>query len=89
MTEIVDLGAVTSTKGGAAAGMFTAVPTGERIGSLTVGLNVYNDAKQDIGKIKDVAYQGSTVKAYIVEVGGFLGLGDHYVAVSPSSMHIT
>jgi len=95
VAEIVDLGAATPTQPGAvsqhgaATGMFTAVPTGERMGTVTMGLNVYNDTKQDIGKIADVAYQGTNVKAYIVEVGGFLGMGDHYVAVNPSSLHIT
>ena len=95
VAEIVDLGAATPTQPGAAtqpgasSGMFTAVPTSERMGSITMGLNVYNGTKQDIGKIADVAYQGTNVKAYIVEVGGFLGMGDHYVAVNPSSLHIT
>ena len=53
-----------------------------------VGLSVYNDANQDIGKIKDIAFDRNGVKAYIVAVGGFLGMGDHYVAVKPSAVHI-
>ena len=87
---------VPATKAGAAGdamampgGMFTAVPADERMSSKMVGLDVYNDANQDIGTIKDVAYNGSVIKAYIVGVGGFLGVGDHYVAVTPSSVHIT
>jgi hypothetical protein len=95
MTEIVDMGTALPTQSGAdthaasAADVFATVPTGERMGSVTTGLSVYNDAKQNIGKIKDVAYRGSAVQAYIIDVGGFLGMGDHYVAVNPLSVHIT
>ena len=52
------------------------------LSSNVVGLDVYDDAKNDIGTIKDVAFDGSKVmKGYIVSVGGFLGMGTHYVAV--------
>ncbi len=30
-----------------------------------------------------------SIKAYIVGVGGFLGMGDHYVAVSPSAINMS
>ena len=40
-----------------------------------------NDNK-NIGKIKDIALnQHGRAQAYILSVGGFLGVGDHYVAV--------
>jgi hypothetical protein len=74
---------------GTAGRTFTTVPADERLSSKMVGLDVYNNANQDIGTIKDVAYDGSAIKAYIVGVGGFLGMDDHYVAVNPSSVHIT
>jgi hypothetical protein len=70
-------------------GMFTTVPPTDRLSSEVVGLDVYNNANQDIGTIKDIAYTGANVKAYIVAVGGFLGMGDHYVAVSPSDLKVT
>jgi hypothetical protein len=70
------------------AGMFTNIPAGENLSSNVVGLNVYNNANEDIGKIKDVAFDSNGVKAYIVAVGGFLGMGDHYVAVNPSAINI-
>jgi hypothetical protein len=73
----------------AAAGMFTKLPAKEDMTSSVVGLTVYNAANQNIGTIKDLALNGPTVQAYIVGVGGFLGVGDHYVAVRPSSMKIT
>jgi hypothetical protein len=71
-----------------AAGMFTNIPAGETLSSKVVGLNVYNNANQNIGKIKDIAFDSGGLKAYIVAVGGFLGMGDHYVAVNPSAINI-
>jgi PRC-barrel domain len=69
--------------------MFTSVPPQEELSSKVVGLEVYNSANQDVGKIKDIAYDQSGVKAYIVAVGGFLGMGDHYVAVQPSAVQLS
>jgi PRC-barrel domain len=54
-----------------------------------VGLDVYNNANQNIGIIKDVAYNGTGVNGYILGVGGFLGLGDHYVAVRPYAIKLS
>ena len=59
------------------------------VAEVTFGLDVYNGSKQDIGTIKDIAYAGPNVNAYIVAVGGFLGVGDHYVAVNPSDISVT
>jgi hypothetical protein len=73
----------------ASGSMFTQVPATDRLSSSLVGTSVYDQSKQDIGTIKDVAYANSHVAAYIVGVGGFLGMGDHYVAVSPSAMNIS
>jgi len=70
--------------------MFASVPPSDELSSKVVGLEVYNSQNQDIGKIKDIAFdpQGG-VKAYIVAVGGFLGMGDRYVAVNPSAIHVS
>ena len=54
-----------------------------------VGAEVYNSANQDVGTIKDVAFNANGAKAYIVGVGGFLGIGDHDVAVSPSALKLS
>lgn len=59
-----------------------------KLSSEATGLSVYNGDKADIGTIKDVAYDMNGVKAYIVSVGGFLGIGDHYVAVSPAALNV-
>jgi hypothetical protein len=69
--------------------MFATVPVGDDLSSNLVGLDIYNSAKDKIGTVKDIAMTGGRVRAYIVGVGGFLGMGDHYVAVSPSAIAIT
>ena len=45
------------------------------------GLNVYNQKDEIVGEITDIAMKGSQVDALILSVGGFLGIGEHYVAV--------
>jgi len=69
--------------------MFTTIPTGEDLSSNLIGLDIYNGAKDNIGTVKDIAMTGGRVQAYIVGVGGFLGMGDHYVAITPSALTIT
>jgi len=75
--------------GAHAGGMFTSLPAKDELSSKVVGLDVYNNANQNIGTIKDVAYNGTSVNGYILGVGGFLGMGDHYVAVRPSAIKLS
>jgi sporulation protein YlmC with PRC-barrel domain len=71
-----------------AGGIFTNVPAQTGLSSKLIGLSVYNNQNTDVGTIKDIAFDTNGVKAYIVGVGGFLGMGDHYVAVRPSAIDI-
>jgi hypothetical protein len=89
MTELTAINASSQNKGASAGGMFTTIPSGDRLGSGVIGLDVYNDQKQDIGTIKDLALDRSGLSAYIVGVGGFLGMGDHYIAVRPSAISLS
>jgi len=53
-------------------------------------LDVYNLQNEKVGEIEDVIIDsGKTVKAIVVGVGGFLGLGERYVSVDPGSLVIT
>jgi sporulation protein YlmC with PRC-barrel domain len=55
---------------------------GEGRSSKLVGLNVYNDANEKIGDINDAILDKSgKVESVILGVGGFLGMGEHYVTV--------
>jgi sporulation protein YlmC with PRC-barrel domain len=50
--------------------------------SKVVGLSVYNDANESLGSINDLLTdQSGNIKAVIIGVGGFLGVGEHLVAV--------
>jgi len=50
--------------------------------SKLVGLNVYNDNNESLGSINDLLTDKSgNIKAVVVGVGGFLGVGEHLVAV--------
>ncbi|MEY8839139.1 PRC-barrel domain-containing protein, partial [Cribrihabitans sp. XS_ASV171] len=45
-----------------------------------IGMNVMGENREDVGEIDDVGVRGETVVA-IVGVGGFLGMGEHSVAI--------
>ncbi|HET7886400.1 MAG TPA: PRC-barrel domain-containing protein [Bradyrhizobium sp.] len=50
--------------------------------SKVVGLSVYNDNNEKVGSINDLLMDKSgNIKAVVLGVGGFLGMGEHLVAV--------
>lgn len=56
--------------------------TGEWRTSKMDGVNVYNDANEKIGAISDLLMDKSgNVKLAVIGVGGFLGMGEHMVAI--------
>ena len=67
---------------------FSTVQMDEMFSSKLKGLNVYNQKDESIGEITDLAIKNHQVDALILSVGGFLGMGEHYVAVSPSSVNV-
>ena len=67
-------------------GMFAYVPAHDELSSNVVGLDVYNKDKQNIGTIKDIALDQTGLQGYIVDVGGFLGIGYYCVVVRPSAI---
>ena len=55
---------------------------GEWRASKVVGLSVYNDNNEKLGSINDLLMDKSgNIKAVVLGVGGFLGMGEHLVAV--------
>jgi hypothetical protein len=51
--------------------------------SKVVGISVYNDNKEKLGSINDFLMdKNGAIKAVVLGVGGFLGMGEHLVAVS-------
>lgn len=67
---------------------FVAVEQGALASSLK-GLNVRNAGDESVGEIEDAVIDGTAIRAYILSVGGFLGMGTHYVAVSPAALMLT
>ena len=50
--------------------------------SKVVGLNVYNDNNESVGSINDLLTDKTgNIKAVVIGVGGFLGVGEHLVAI--------
>lgn len=67
----------------ATSGMSTpsTMQTGWRASKL-VGLKVYNDANESVGDINDILTdKNGKITAVVLGVGGFLGIGEHLVAV--------
>jgi sporulation protein YlmC with PRC-barrel domain len=55
---------------------------GEWRASKMAGLNVYNDNNESLGSINDLLTdKAGNIKAVVIGVGGFLGVGEHLVAV--------
>jgi PRC-barrel domain len=63
------------------------VSKGYRTSKLT-GRDVVNDKDQEIGKIDDFIVDKDKVLFAILEVGGFLGVGGHLVAVPFASLQL-
>jgi len=50
--------------------------------SKLVGLSVYNDNNESLGSINDLLTdKNGSIKAVVIGVGGFLGVGEHLVAI--------
>jgi len=79
----------TKTVGNAPAeAKFSTVSKDEMFSSKLKGLNVTNQKDETVGEITDLAIKNHQLDALILSVGGFLGVGEHYVAVSPSSVNV-
>ena len=55
--------------------------------SKLVGVGVYNKQNETVGEISDVVIgDGKSVIGIVASVGGFLGIGESYVVLDPSSV---
>ena len=58
--------------------------------SKLIGMNVYNNTNESVGEVKDLVMKdGKTIAGVVVNVGGFLGMGESYVLVDPSSIAVS
>jgi sporulation protein YlmC with PRC-barrel domain len=82
MTGLASAQTTTTNKPDATAGA-TMHREGQWRASKLVGVDVYNEANEKIGDINEVILDKSgKVANVILGVGGFLGMGEHYVAVA-------
>ncbi len=69
---------------------FIQVQSDDMLSSNVVGLDIHNSQNDSIGKIQDIAFDPSKkITGYILSVGGFLGMGTHYVAVNPDAIMVS
>jgi hypothetical protein len=67
---------------------FGSVPSDAVLTKNLLGLKLTNANNDTVGEIKDLVIANGALSGYILSVGGFLGMGDHYVDVTPSSVAI-
>ena len=67
---------------------YSTIAKDEMFSSKLKGLNITNQADATVGEIMDIAFKNDKIDAFILSVGGFLGMGEHYVAVSPASVNV-
>lgn len=66
---------------------FVTVKPADFMTSRLVGTTVYNNQNESLGEIEDlVVDNGKAISGVVVSVGGFLGIGDSYVVLDPSTL---
>lgn len=57
------------------------------LASKLLDAEVYNLQNEEIGEVEDIIIdQGRIVRAVVISVGGFLGIGERSVAADPASL---
>ncbi|MBX4335106.1 PRC-barrel domain-containing protein [Bartonella raoultii] len=59
------------------------------VASSLIGAKVYNIEDENIGEVKDIVLRENSIAGFVVAIGGFLGLGESYVVVSPETIQMT
>ncbi len=81
--------AAATTGAAPAEAKYSTVSKDEMFSSKLKGLNITNQANETVGEITDLAIKNNQIDAMILSVGGFLGVGERYVAVSPASVKVS
>lgn len=69
---------------------FVDVKPADIMSSKLVGTNVYNKQNENLGEIEDLVIEnGKAVTGVVVSVGGFLGMGERYVVLDPSTIAVS
>ncbi|QEE11754.1 PRC-barrel domain-containing protein [Bartonella krasnovii] len=59
------------------------------VASSLIGADVYNIENENIGEVKDIILRENNIAGFVIAVGGFLGIGESYVVVSPKTIQMT
>ncbi|WP_455476434.1 PRC-barrel domain-containing protein [Bartonella sp. B17] len=59
------------------------------VASSLIGADVYNMENEKIGEVKDIILRENNIAGIVVAVGGFLGIGEHYVVVAPETIQMS
>lgn len=59
------------------------------VASSLIGADVYNIENENIGEVKDIILRENNIAGFVIAVGGFLGIGESYVVVSPETIQMT
>lgn len=94
MTEVVTLdphsGPAAAGNGAPLTGsatFVTALPR-ETLASRLIGTPVLGRAGETLGTIRDLAVDHGGIRAYVVRIGGVLGIGARYAAVTPAALSL-
>lgn len=88
-TSAGGMGGMTMADTASAKIKFVTAKPAEVTSSKLVGKNLYNKQNENLGQIEDLVIDnGKTVSGVVVSVGGFLGMGERYVLVDPSSIFL-
>jgi sporulation protein YlmC with PRC-barrel domain len=69
---------------------YVTVKPADVMSSKLVGTTVYNNKNETVGEVEDLVIEnGKTLAGVVVSVGGFLGLGERYVVLDPSTLAIS
>ncbi|MGU3454162.1 MULTISPECIES: PRC-barrel domain-containing protein [Methylobacterium] len=69
---------------------YVTVKPADVMSSKLVGTTVYNNKNENVGEVEDLVIEnGKTVTGVVVSVGGFLGMGESYVVLDPSTLSIS
>ncbi|WP_246733072.1 PRC-barrel domain-containing protein [Methylobacterium sp. BTF04] len=68
---------------------YVTVKPADVMSSKLIGTTVYNNKKETVGEVEDLVIEnGKTLTGVVVSVGGFLGMGESYVVLDPSTLAI-
>jgi sporulation protein YlmC with PRC-barrel domain len=83
-------GGMTMADHATAAPHYVTTAPADMMSSKLVGMNVYNNQNEKLGEVEDLVIDnGKTVTGVVVSVGGFLGMGEHYVLIDPASIAVS